>query len=184
MDSILYSEMQEDPSIRPLPFLVERLPGLRPGRALDLAMGEGRNAVYLAEKGYAVDGVDRSEGSVRKAMGLARIREVSLHGVVADLEDYRIPPQSYDLICCFFYLARPMFADIQAALRPGGALIYQSVTTDETRINPDFPQEWCLEPNELLHAFPALRVIYYRESDPEDGRSHSALASLVALAPA
>ena len=166
---------------QPSPFLVEQLPRIQKGRALDLAMGEGRNAVYLAEKGFVVDGVDLSRKSVQKAASLARSRGVRINGIVADLEQYTIRPRRYDLIACFFYLARPLFQEIINALRPGGAILYQSVTTEEMKINPSFPKERCLAPNELLHAFKALRILYYDESPPIEGKSHSAVASLLAV---
>jgi SAM-dependent methyltransferase len=168
---------------KPLPFLVEQLPNVPKGRALDLAMGEGRNAVYLAQQGFTVDGVDLSEPSVRKGIGLARSRGVRINGIVADLARYIIRPDHYDLICCFFFLDRSLFPAMIEGLRPGGAILYQSVTTDELTINPSFPREWCLEPNELLRAFRSLRILYYRETGPINRESHSALASLLTVRP-
>ncbi|TAJ98704.1 MAG: class I SAM-dependent methyltransferase [Candidatus Manganitrophaceae bacterium] len=182
-DSLILKEIKEYYWDQPVPFLVEQLPRLRNGRALDLAMGEGRNAVYLAEQGFTVDAVDLSEKAVRKGMALAHGRGVSINGIVADLDHYRIPPDRYDLICCFFFLARPLFSEIAKGLRPGGALVYQSVTTEELKINPTFRREWCLEQNELLHAFRDLRILVYHESSLRGTTSHSALASLLAIRP-
>jgi tellurite methyltransferase len=179
--SIVVKDVKEYYWDKPLPFLVEQLPKVRKGRALDLAMGEGRNAVYLAEQGFVVDGVDISREAVQKGMRLAQSRGVRINGVVADLGRYIVRPGHYDLICCFFFLDRTLFPAMIAGLRPGGAILYQSVTTDELQINPSFPLEWCLEPNELLRAFKPLRVLYYRESGLTEGQSHSALASLLAV---
>lgn len=182
-DPLILKEIKEYYWDKPVPFLVEQLPRLRKGRALDLAMGEGRNAVYLAEQGFTVDAVDISEKAVRKGSELARSRGVSINGIVADLDHYRIPPNHYDLICCFFFLARPLFPAMTAGLRPGGAVLYQSVTAEELKINPTFPREWCLEQNELLHSFNNLRVLYYHESALQGIISHSAVASLLAVRP-
>lgn len=182
-DALVLKDIKEYFGDRPVPFLVEQLPRLQKGRALDLAMGEGRNALFLAENGFTVDGVDLSEEAVRKAQALARARGVSINAVIADLDRFSIAPESYDLICCFFYLARPLFSEMKSALRPGGAILYQSVTTEELKINPAFPKEWCLEPNELLHAFKGLRILHYRESPPQGNTSHSAVASLLAVRP-
>jgi SAM-dependent methyltransferase len=179
--SIVVKDIKEYSWDKPLPFLVEQLPNVPKGRALDLAMGEGRNAVYLAQQGYKVDGIDLSEPSVRKGMGLARSRGAQINGIVADLGHYAIRPNRYDLICCFFFLDRSLFPAMIGGLRPGGAILYQSVTIDELEINPSFPREWCLEPNELLRSFKSLRVLYYRETDPINQESHSALASLLAV---
>ena len=180
MTSIPVKEVKDFFWDQPLPFLVEQLPRLSRGRALDLAMGEGRNAVYLAQNGYIVDGVDLSSPSVRKAMDLARSRRVRVQGIVADLGQYAIRPESYDLICCFFFLERSLFPAIIRGLRPGGTLLFQSVTVDEIQINPTFPREWCLMHNELLKGFRSLRILHYEETGLENGKSHSALASLLA----
>lgn len=168
---------------QPAPFLVEQLSRIKKGRALDLAMGDGRNAAYLAENGFEVDGVDISAKAVQRAGALARSRGVQINGIVADLEKYLIRPDRYDLIVCFFYLARPLFREMMNGLRPGGAILYQSVTTEEIKINPAFPTEWCLAQNELLLAFRSLRIVYYNEAPPIAGRSHSAVASLLAVKP-
>ncbi|MBI3805788.1 MAG: methyltransferase domain-containing protein [Nitrospirae bacterium] len=162
---------------------MESLPRLKKGRALDLAMGEGRNALYLAQNGFQVDGVDLSEEAVRKATALARSHRATIHPIVADLNHFSIRPKSYDLICCFFFLARPLFSAMAQGLRSGGAIVYQSVTTEELKINPNFPKEWCLDPNELLHAFKSLRVLSYQEAPPQGTTSHSAVASLLAVRP-
>ncbi len=182
-DPLILKDIKEYYWDKPVPFLVEQISRLRKGRALDLAMGEGRNAVYLAEQGFTVDAVDISEKGVRKGTELARSRGVSINGIVADLDHYRIPPNRYDLICCFFFLARPLFTAIKEGLRPGGALIYQSVTVEELKINPTFPRAWCLEQNELIHAFKDLRILYYHESPLQGTTSHSSVASLCAVRP-
>lgn len=175
-------EISDDP---PLPFLVEQVTAVKKGRALDLAMGNGRNAICLAQQGYEVDGIDLSETAVRRAVTSARARGLSINGIIADLDHFPLAPNRYDLICCFFYLARPLFPGMKSALRPGGKLIYQSVTIDECLFKPKFPKEWCLERNELLHAFRELRILYYEESNVPTavtkGMTHTALASLVAV---
>jgi len=184
MTSIPIRDVREYDWNRPLSFLADQIDRLPRGRALDLAMGEGRNAVYLAQQGYQVDGVDLSEPSVLKAMELARSRSVQLRGIVADLATFQVQPGFYDLICCFFFLERSLFPSMIRGLRPGGVILYQSVTIEELEINPSFPIKWCLKPNELLQAFRPLRILYYRETGPVEKSSHSALASLVAERPA
>lgn len=175
-------ELNDEP---PLPFLVEHVAGVKKGRALDLAMGNGRNAIHLAKQGYEVDGIDLSETAVRRAVASARSLGLSINGIIADLDQFPLAPDRYDLICCFYYLARPLFQSMKRALRPGGKILYQSVTTDECRFNPNFPKEWCLAPNELLLAFRDLRILYYEESNVPaavaKGMTHTALASLVAV---
>ncbi|HXB20906.1 MAG TPA: class I SAM-dependent methyltransferase [Candidatus Solibacter sp.] len=87
--------------------------------------------------------------------------------------------QQYDLILVFFYLQRSLFPALISALRPGGFLIYKTYTTESKRLGrgPSHPL-YLLEPNELLHAFQALRVLHYHETLKEKG-----VAELVAQKP-
>lgn len=91
---------------RPNRFLVAEAEGLRPGRALDLACGEGRNAVWLAEEGWQVTGVDFSDVALAKARELATARGAEADWVQADLLDYRPEPRAYDLVL-LVYLQLP-----------------------------------------------------------------------------
>src|SRR5690348_14293140 len=79
-------------------FVVQEVAGLPPGRALDLAAGEGRNAVWLAERGWAVTAVDFSAVGLDKARRLAAERGVEAGWVVADVLEYVPEPGAYDLV--------------------------------------------------------------------------------------
>lgn len=83
---------------RPNRFVVEELWELPPGRALDLGAGEGRNAVWLAERGWRVTAVDFSPVALDKARRLAQARGVSVDWVLADLRGYQPEPAAYDLV--------------------------------------------------------------------------------------
>jgi SAM-dependent methyltransferase len=83
-------------------FLVEESGDLSPGRALDVACGEGRNAVWLAERGWRVTGVDFSEVALEKARGLAEMRDVKAEWVQADLLEYQPAPRAFDLVIVFY----------------------------------------------------------------------------------
>ncbi|HEU0335248.1 MAG TPA: class I SAM-dependent methyltransferase [Gaiellaceae bacterium] len=89
-------------SSTPNRFLVAETEGLAPGRALDLACGEGRNAVWLAERGWRVTGVDFAEAALAKATELAAGRGVELELVHADLVDWVPPPRAYDLVVVLY----------------------------------------------------------------------------------
>lgn len=91
---------------QPNRFLVAEAAGLSPGRALDLACGEGRNAVWLAEQGWRVVGVDFSRVALEKARRLADARGVAAEWVQSDLLDYRPARAAYDLVIVF-YLQTP-----------------------------------------------------------------------------
>ena len=91
---------------QPNRFLVSETADLTPGRALDLACGEGRNAVWLAEQGWQVSGVDFSDVALAKARELAAARDVEVDWTQADLLDYRPEQGVYDLVL-LFYLQLP-----------------------------------------------------------------------------
>lgn len=165
----------------PSPFLVENLPLLPPGEALDIAMGGGRNAVYLAEHGFSVTGVDNDPVALRQAETAARIRGVNLTVVRGDLEnDYVIPAATYDVVICFNYLHRPLFPAIKAALKSGGVIVYETYTVDQTRFGPPRNPDHLLRYNELLEIFRDYRCLRYHEGIVEDRK---AVAGIIAVKP-
>ena len=91
---------------RPNRFLVAEVAGLQPGRVLDLACGEGRNAVWLAEQGWTATGVDFSDVALEKARALAGARGVAVEWVHADLLDYRPATGLFDLVLLFYLQLR------------------------------------------------------------------------------
>ena len=108
-------------------FLVAELSGLQPGRALDVGCGEGRNAVWLAEQGWTVTGVDFSEVGLDKARRLAHARHVNVTFELADVTTYQ-PGADFDLVIVM-YLHLPesararAFANAARGLAPGGTLL-------------------------------------------------------------
>lgn len=163
----------------PIPFLKDHVGLLPKGTALDLAMGEGRNGVFLATKGFQVTGVDISEAGFKKAKALAAEKNVPLTTVVADLEQYTIPSNTFDLIICTYYLQRDLFPKIVAAVKPGGMVLIETYTVDHLQYRPKFNREFLLERNELLTLLPGLRVLRYQEVDTGE----AAFASILAQKP-
>ncbi len=162
---------EPDPFLTQLEEYQELLPVGR--RALDIACGAGRNAVYLAERGWDVTACDISLVGLRQAQQLARERGVPLQLFCADLETAQLPAAAFDLILCFFYLERKLFPQFQAALRPGGFLVYKTYTWDQLRF-PGRPRHstYLLQPQELLEAFREFRVLHYRETVKDRGVAH------------
>lgn len=163
----------------PIPFLTAHIDLLPKGKALDLAMGEGRNGVYLATQGFKVTGIDISETGLKKAQNLAAEKGASLTTVVADLEQYTISPNSYDVIICTYFLQRDLFPKITAALKPGGMVLFETYTIDHLQYRPKFNRTFLLERNELLTLLPGLQVLQYQEVDT----GHEAFASILAQKP-
>ena len=162
-----------------IPFLQEHVDLLPQGQVLDLAMGEGRNGVFLATKGFTVTGVDISAEGLKKASALATKRHVAITTIVADLDTYEIPPNTFAVIICTYYFQRDLFPKIVAALKPGGMALIETYTTDHLQYRPRFNKAWLLKPNELLTILPSLRILRYQEVN--DG--HVAFASILVQKP-
>jgi SAM-dependent methyltransferase len=109
-------------------FLVQEVDGLAPGRVLDLACGEGRNAVWLAERGWQVTGVDFSKVGLEKARQLENARGVHIEWILADLLDYRPGPRAFALVIVFYLQVpeaqrTPILASAAGAVTPGGTFL-------------------------------------------------------------
>jgi tellurite methyltransferase len=159
----------------PLPLLVRAVDKLRAGRALDLACGTGRHAIFLAERGWEVTAVDASDVGIELAQAEARRRGVHVDWRVSDLEQEgaEIEAESYDLIADFYYLQRSLFPQIRAGVSAGGLfvaaihLIGQS--PDMRPRNPAF----FLQPGELRAEFRGWEILHDYEGPPtEDGHQH------------
>ena len=115
-------------STAPSRFVVAEVAGLRPGAALDLACGAGRNAVWLAGQGWRVTAVDFSAVALRMARGLEAERRVSVEWVEADVLAWMPPARAYDLVCVLYLQLpaaerRTALGRAAAAVRPGGTLL-------------------------------------------------------------
>ena len=148
---------------RPSRFLVDHLPLIPLGRALDVACGPGRNAVFLAQRGFVVDGVDNSREGLTMARRFVEETGVSVNLVFADLDHYVIRPGAYGLIINLFYLSREIIPDLIQGLSRGGYLLFESFTSDTFRFMQAKEPRHYLEPNELLELIRGLRVISFCE---------------------
>ncbi len=149
---------------QPSPFLVDHMDLLPKGRALDVAMGKGRNAVYLARQGYQVEGIDISREALDAANSLAEHYGVSLNLQLMDLESrVYLPKETYDVIICFNYLHRPLIPQLKQALITGGAMVYETYIVDQTRFGKPKNPDHLLKHNELLRSFGDFRCLRYRE---------------------
>jgi tellurite methyltransferase len=140
--------------LSPLSLLVQVAEWMTPGRALDLACGPGRHALYLARLGWQVTAVDSSPLAIdllrRHAHGLP------MEAICADLErgEFTIEPGSFDLICDILYLQRDLFPAIRQGARPGGVFV------GAIRLDGSFH----MAPGELRDEFVNWKISYYSES--------------------
>ena len=171
----------------PSPLVAEWAHRLPRGRALDLACGNGRNALYLAELGFDVDAMDIAEPALKLVQDGARERGVSVNTILADLDDMPLPVETYDLITMCFYMNRERIPSMKDALRPGGFILQeQHYATDYDVSGPTDPR-FRLRSNELLHLFLDFRIRFFSEgleweAEREGGRI-IAVGRLVAQKP-
>lgn len=135
-------------------------------KVLDVGMGEGRHAVYLAQKGYDVTGVDISSLAVKKAYHLAREQGTNIKGVVSSMESFEAPAASFDAIICFYYVDRKLVPKLMKLLKPGGVIIYEAYTLAEKVKNRDMradPDSYFLKSGELIDMFPNVKILKYEE---------------------
>lgn len=157
------------------------------GRALDVACGDGRNALYLARLGFEVDAVDVSDATIDALRAAAPERAPAVRPRVVDLEREPLPEGEYDVVVNFNYLQRDLFGALERALRPGGWLVFETFGRAQIdELGKPMNPAYVLDDNELLRAFSALRVRHYREGVVErsGGGGARGVASLVAQRPA
>jgi len=187
-----HREAAQNAPAEPTSIVLEWLPLLRLGPALDLACGTGRHTLLLAARrqsvtsvdwsGTALDILENRAGRTRfhvtredaVAIGESRTRGIRL--IQANLEELRLPEAAFSLILCLQYLQRSLFSQMARALQPGGMLLFETFTRAQLNYSggPRNPA-YLLEPGELRTAFPELHILFYRELNAGQG-----IASLVA----
>jgi len=169
-----------DPAGEPASFLKEHIHHLTRGKALDIAMGNGRNALFLARNGYAVDALDYSEVAVTTVRSFVRKESLPVHVTHADVTDYQLPENTYDVIINFYFLERTLVPRIKQGLTKGGMLLFETYTTEQSHYGRPHNPDYLLKPNELLHSFIDLHIIYYHERVVTSPKGTKAIASLLA----
>ncbi len=108
------------------------------GKALDLGIGEGRNAFYLARNGFEVEGLDISQEAVKKCNDLAAKYGLPVQAHVADLREFHIAEGAYNCIVCSYVLpffkrseAEAIIKEIKAGLAKGGVAFIAAFTTED-----------------------------------------------------
>jgi SAM-dependent methyltransferase len=115
----------EDVEAPPTKLLIDTAARMKPRKALDLACGTGRNALWLAKHGWQVTAVDGADSAIEILRHRAAEHDVEIEARVADLEkgEYRVEPASWDLIAICYYLQRDLLQPAKRGLVPGGVLV-------------------------------------------------------------
>jgi SAM-dependent methyltransferase len=165
----------------PNAFLVSVIEGLKPGRALDVGMGQGRNAIYLAQLGWESVGFDPADRAVAAANAQAAQLGVKLTTHVSRAEDFDWGASQWDLIVLSYVGARDFVARVERSLRPGGIVVVEGFHRDAAKTRP-IGGAVVFDTNELLKLFASLRVLRYEDTEgPADfGQSTTRLVRLAA----
>lgn len=175
----LYRSGQRGNEEHPTVLLVETAAMLKPGKAADLACGTGRNAIFLAERGWEVLAVDGSESAIAELCRRAAERRLEIDAQVADLNHFKLPASEFDLVLIAFYLQRDLFPVVKAAVRPGGVVI-AIAHTPEHREEPS-PKR--ANPGELGAIFSDWEVLHEYEGASRDPAHKRPVAEIVARRP-
>ena len=146
-------------------FLAETVKGRQPGKALDIGMGQGRNALFLAALGWEVTGFDISEVGVGQARAEAAKRGLKLDARVGDVDKFNYGRERWDLVVGMYmheYLTRNA-AKVVASLKPGGILVVEGIHRDIDKNNLQ-GERYGYTSNELPKIFNRLRVRYYEDT--------------------
>ena len=172
----------------PNDFLRQEAHRIPPGRVLCLGEGEGRNAVFLAEEGYEVVGVDRSQVGLDKAQAFAQEREVFVETVVSSVEDFDLTEGEWQgIISVFFHLPVELRKKVHQAvvkgLAPGGILILEAFTPKQMEYDTGGPPhiERLMSLQDLEGEFEDLELLFAQETEREihEGRMHTGRSSVV-----
>lgn len=155
----------EDPS----PWLIANADLLPPpGRALDVAGGTGRNAIWLASRGWDVTVADVSDVALTLATERAATLDVALHTQRTDLGADPLPDGPWDVLLLFHFLERALFPRIASVLRPGGLLIGSLATVTNLERHKRPPRPYILDDSELPSLIHDLDTLRYEEDWRDD----------------
>jgi tellurite methyltransferase len=147
----------------PEPFVVEMLPRLPRGLALDVAAGRGRHSLLLARAGMRVIAVDYSIAGIRTLANAARLEGIPVMPVVADMTQFPLGQEKFDVILNVNFLERGLIADLKRALRIGAALLFDTFLIDEATNGHIRNPRHLLRHSELRTLLDGLDIIEYRE---------------------
>ena len=173
---ILDSGCKSIPLWRANPLLIDNIDLIErstEGRhALDFASGAGRDAVFLANRGWKVTALDIKEDALNRCRTLADSMSCSIETLQADMEsgDDHLTDQTFDLIVVMRYLHRPYLPKLYQHLTPGGVLCYSTFMVGCEQFGSPRNPNYLLRPNELAETFPQMKLLVNEQHRLADGR--------------
>lgn len=147
---------------KPNEFLVEMVKDRKKGTALDVGMGQGRNAIWLAQQGWDVTGFDPAEKAVALAEQLAAKAGMRIKTEIKGTEDFDFGERRWDLIVLSYVGGRDNVDRVERALKPGGIVVLEAFHRDATK-GASIGGGVVFDTGELPKLYPALRVVRYEE---------------------
>lgn len=141
----------------PNKLLMEAVAGRKPGKALDVGMGQGRNSVFLARQGWDVTGFDTSKVGLEQARQAAAASNVSIRALHASDEEFDFGVEQWDLIAILYPIEKRSVFRVRQALKPGGIVVVEC--THKEGANAPFEYDT----NELLRIFEGFRIVHYED---------------------
>ena len=164
-EGVYYDPLYANPNPKfqtsPNKLLIEAVNHRKPGRALDVGMGQGRNAIYLARLGWDVTGFDTSRTGLEQAQKTARAAGLQIRTVLASDEEFDFGTENWDLIAIIYPIEKRSIYRVRQALKPGGIVVVECSHKE----GANAPFEY--DTNELLKIFEGFRIIKYEDTIDE-----------------
>lgn len=166
----------------PNAFLVRMIQGREPGRALDVGMGQGRNAIWLAREGWQVSGFDPADKAVALANELAAKAGVTITTATVGSEEFNWGSERWDLVVLSYVSVREWVETIERSLRPGGLIVLEAFHEDATK-KGSIGRGVVWRTNELLETFSGFRILRYEDevADADFGKGETRVVRLLAM---
>ena len=144
----------------PNAFMVRMIAGRKPGRALDVAMGQGRNALWLASRGWNVTGFDISPVAIDEARKQAAERKLRIETMVAPYEQFDWGIEKWDLIVFSYFFPQAALPRVWDSLKPGGLILIEGFHIDTAKVRP---VGGGYHDNELFKVMKDYRMLVYED---------------------
>ena len=138
--------------------LVEAIRNRRPGKALDVGMGQGRNTIYLAQRGWQVTGFDVSQAGLEEARKQAASSGITIQAVHASDEEFEFGTEQWDLIAILYPIEKRSVFRVRQALRKGGVVVVECAHKEGAN------DSYAYDTNELLKIFEGFRIVKYEDT--------------------
>ena len=144
-------------------FLASMIHNRPAGKALDAGMGQGRNAVYLAQQGWDVTGFDPAKEAVAYAMRKATVSKVEIEARASAAASFEWGEEQWDLIAALYVPLREFLPRMARSLKPGGIVVAEAAHSDRADADT-FGEAVVFSGNELLRMFDGFRILHYEDT--------------------